>query len=168
MKEGTFLVTNADEATAVVTDVHDQQVHTIDDAPDLDDGEVLEATIEPVPPMEVTWQIVEIESRYDISVDRSPERPTTQERDLAAHQNVGEVTRRERAGIGEIHVLTVPDDRTDQAATDVLEDEATLAMAARLGVERVEVRADAGVVSVRYLPDARSTNQDLADSSERP
>jgi len=32
------------------------------------------------------------------------------------------------------------------------DNEATLVRAARLGVERVEVRSDPGVVSVRYLP----------------
>jgi len=50
-------------------------------------------------------------------------------------------------------VLTVPEERTDQAAADVVEDQETVARAARLGVERVEVRAADGVVSVRYLPD---------------
>ena len=62
------------------------------------------------------------------------------------------MTRRERAGTGELHVLTVPDGETEAAVADVLEDEATLARAARLGVERVEVRSEPGVVSVRYLP----------------
>jgi hypothetical protein len=51
-----------------------------------------------------------------------------------------------------VHVISVPPERTEQAATDVVEDGATLTRAARLGVERVEVRADEGVLSVRYLP----------------
>jgi hypothetical protein len=49
-------------------------------------------------------------------------------------------------------VLTVPDDGTEQAVADVLEDEATFSRAARLGVGLVEVRSEPGVVSVRYLP----------------
>lgn len=42
----------------------------------------------------------------------------------------------------------------DQIIQDVLDDDATLVRAARLGATRVEVRSDAdnGVVSVRYLP----------------
>jgi hypothetical protein len=63
------------------------------------------------------------------------------------------VTRRERAGTGELHVLTVPEERTGAAVEDVLADrEATLSRAARLGVARVEVRSAPGVVVVRYLP----------------
>ena len=48
----------------------------------------------------------------------------------------------------------VADENVADAVTDVLDDEATLVRAARLGVNRVEVRSDveAGVVSVRYLP----------------
>ena len=57
-----------------------------------------------------------------------------------------------RAGEGELHVLTVPEDGTTDAVADVLDDEETLARAARLGVRRVEVRGESGVVSVRYLP----------------
>ena len=63
------------------------------------------------------------------------------------------MTRQERAGEGELHVITVPEEETEQATADVLEDEATLTQAAKLGVARVEVRAADGVVSVRYLPD---------------
>jgi hypothetical protein len=71
---------------------------------------------------------------------------------LAAEQEVGELTTRERAGEGEVHVISVPPGRTEQAVADVVEDETTLTRAARLGVNRVEVRAAEGVLSVRYLP----------------
>jgi hypothetical protein len=71
---------------------------------------------------------------------------------MAADQPGGEVTRRERAGTGELHVLSVPEADTEQAVADVLADEATLVRAARLGVGRVEVRNEPGLVSVRYLP----------------
>jgi len=50
-------------------------------------------------------------------------------------------------------VVTVPDDGTSEAVDDIVDDrEGTLSRAARLGVNRVEVRSEPGVVSVRYLP----------------
>ena len=149
---GTFLVTEADAESAVLRDVRTGQVHALTDNPDLAAGEVLEATIAPEPPLEVAWTIVDVESRREIPVERSPEDPTTFARDLAADQAVGEVTRQERAGEGELHVLTVPEDETESAAADVLDDEATVARAAKLDLDRVEVRAADGVLSVRYLP----------------
>lgn len=154
MKEGTFLVTHADEASAVLRDVADGQVHTLADNPGVEAGVVVEAAIEPEPPMEVAWQVTDLRSQRTIPVERSAEPPTQQARDIAADQSVGEITRRERAGTGEVHVLTVPPTDTDDAVSDVLADEETVARAARLGVARVEVRAaETGVVSVRYLPD---------------
>lgn len=149
---GTFLVTGVDAESAVLRDVADGQVHTLSENPDLAEGDVLEATLAPEPPLEVTWTVREIHERRSIPVERSPEPPTKQARDIAAGQSVGDLTRRERAGEGELHVITVPEERTEQATQDVIEDEATLTQAARLGVARVEVRAADGVVSVRYLP----------------
>jgi hypothetical protein len=102
--------------------------------------------------MEVVWQVVEITDQRTIPVERSPEPPTKQAVEIAADQPVGEITRRERAGEGELHVITVPEGEIDDAAADVLDDEETLARAARLGVDRVEVRADGQTLSVRYLP----------------
>ena len=149
---GTFLVTHAEGDSAVLRDVETGQIHTLAANPHLEVGEAIEATIAPEPPIEAAWELREIEGRRRLSVDRSDEPPTSQERELAAAQSVGEVTRTDRAGIGEIHVLTVPPDRTEEAVTEILEDEETLARAARYGVDRVEVRADEGIVSVRYLP----------------
>lgn len=151
-KTGTFLVTHADDETAVLRDVHDAEIHTLAGAADLVEGEVLEATLGAEPPMEVVWTVVAVESRRSISVSKSREAPTRLARELAADQPVGELTTRERAGEGELHVLTVPEGATEAAAADVLADEETLARAARLGVGRIEVRAGDGVVSVRYLP----------------
>lgn len=151
-KSGTFLVTHADEASAVLQDVETGQVHTLSDNPDLDGGEAIEATIAPEPPVEATWELREIEGRRSLSVERSEEPPTSQERDIGTAQGVGEITRKQRAGIGEIHVLTVPPERTDSAAAEVEADEETLARAARFGVNRVEIRSEEGIVSVRYLP----------------
>lgn len=151
--QGTYLVTSVDAESAVVTDVETGQVHTLADHPDLTAGEVFEATLAPVPPMEVTWEVVEIAGRRSIPVERSPETPTRQVREVAAEQGESELTRLERAGEGEIHVITVPAEATDEAARDVLDDEETVRRAARLGATRVEVRTAEGVLSVRYLPD---------------
>lgn len=151
--EGTFVVTHAEAESAVLKDVDGGQVHTLGDNPGVAVGDVLGATLAPEPPLEVTWQVVAIDERRSVSVETSEEPPTRQERELAAAQDVGELTREERAGTGEIHVLTVPEDATDRAVADVLDDEATLSRAARMpGVTRVEVRFEPGVVSVRYLP----------------
>lgn len=152
MKEGTFLVTHADADSAVLRDVTDSQVHTLAENPGVEAGEVVVAAIEPEPPLEVAWRVTELRDRRTVPVERSEEPPTQQAREVAADQSVGEVATRERAGEGELHVLTVPDGETAAAATDVVGDEETVARAARLGVERVEVRAADGVVSVRYLP----------------
>jgi len=150
--EGRFVVTHADEASAVLKDVDRGGVHTLGDDPGVDPEEVIEGTLEPEPPMAVTYRIAEIDTRRRLSLEESPEPPTRQERRLADEQDVGEVTRRERAGTGELHVLTVPEDGTEAAVEDVLADEATLVRAARIGVDRVEVRSEPGVVSVRYMP----------------
>jgi hypothetical protein len=151
-REGTFVVTHVDEESAVLQDVHAGGIHTLAENPDLERREVLEATLEVQPPMEVVWTVADIAARRTVDIERSPEAPTAQARDLASEQSVGELTTREREGEGELHVISVPEEQTDQAATDVVEDDATLTRAARLGVERVEVRAADGVLSVRYLP----------------
>jgi hypothetical protein len=152
MTDGTFLVTNADEGSAVLQDVRDGQVHALADNPGVSVGEVVEATLEPDPPMEVAWRVTDLRERTTIPVERSQEPPTRLAEEMAADQPVGELTTRERAGEGELHVLTVPPAGTDEAASDVVADQETVARAARLGVDRVEVRAADGVVSVRYLP----------------
>jgi hypothetical protein len=152
-KTGTFLVTAADDESAVLTDVDDGQVLTLAGDVDVAEGEAVAGTVAPEPPLETTWRLVDVTERWSISVEESEEAPTGLERDLAAAQDVGELTRRERAGTGELHVLTVPEDETESAVADVLADETGLrSRAARLGVERVVVRSAPGVVSVRYLP----------------
>ncbi|MEA1930273.1 MAG: DUF5812 family protein [Euryarchaeota archaeon] len=152
-KESTFLVTHADGDSAVLKDVHDGQVHTLASNPGVEVDDAIDGEVSPDPPMEVSWQLTEIEERRSLSIEESEEPPTQQERQLAADQPVGELTREPRAGIGEIHVLTVPEDGTGEAVADVIDDrEGTLSRAARLGVNRVEVRSEPGVVSIRYLP----------------
>lgn len=151
MAAGTYVVVEADAQTAVLRDVDDAQVHTVEDHPDLAVGEVVTATLEPEPPLEVTWTVAEVDDRRRVTVEAVAEPPTRQARELAP-EAVGEVATTERAGSGELHVLRVAPEDTASAVDDVLADPATRARAARLGVTRVEVRSDDGVVAVRYLP----------------
>lgn len=153
-KQSRFLVTHTDENSAVLQDATDGQIHTLAANPDLTVDDALEATIASKGSMELTWEIQEIEDRRALTAEHADEPPTKQEREIATTQDEGELTTRERAGIGELHVLTLPSEQVTDAVADVLDDEATLVRAARLGVNRVEVRSDAeeGVVSVRYLP----------------
>ena len=151
--EGSFLVTHAEEDSAVLRDVDSGQVVTLSSNPGVEAGEAVEGVLTPDPPMNVVWQLVEIEERRELALEEGDEPPTRNSLDIAAEQDVGELTRVERAGIGELHVITVPEERTGEAVADVLEDrDGTLARAARLGVNRVEVRSAPGVVVVRYLP----------------
>lgn len=151
-KDGTFLVAEADEASAVLRDVEDGQVHTLSSNPGLAAGTVVDATVTTEPPMEVTWS-AEIHDERTIEVEESDLEPTRRALETAAEQQTGDLTRFERAGEGEVHVLSVPEAQTEQAVADVLEDEATVERAARLGAVRVEVRTEPGTVSVRYLPE---------------
>lgn len=156
-RSGTFLVTEADPDSAILRDVETAQLHTLSANPGVETGDVLEATLQPEPPMEVTWEAIEVDERRTVDVVDSDLAPTTREREVAAGTEVGDVARIERAGTGEIHVLPVPPGEVEAAAEDVLADTETVARAARLEAVRVEVRRSAdegeGVVSVRYLPD---------------
>ena len=154
-KTGTFVVTHAESESAVVRDVETAQVHTLASNPGLELHDVLEATVAPEPPLEVTWQVIDVEDRRTIEVVDSDLEPTQHAKELVADADVGDLVQEERAGTGEIHVFRVPSDDIDDAAEDVLDDEETVARAARLEAVRVEVRrsADDGVLSVRYLPD---------------
>jgi len=151
-KSGTFLVTHAAAESAVLSDVSNTQVHTLSENPGLSEGEVIEATVSADPPMGVTFSVVAVIEQQTIPVEKSEEPPTQQELELAADLDTGDLATTERAGIGEIHVLSVPESDTADAVTDVLEDQATVERAARIGVNRVEIRSTAGVVAVRYLP----------------
>lgn len=152
-KESTFLVTHVESDSAVLKDVHDGQVHTLSSNPGLDVDDAVDATVAPDPPMEVTYQVIEVAERRPLSIEETEEPPTVHERELAEETEVGELSREPRAGVGEVHVLTPPEDGTEQAIADVIDDrEGTLSRAARLGVNRVEIRSEPGIVSVRYLP----------------
>ena len=151
--EGTFLVTAAEEDSAVLKNVESGQVHTLSSNPGVECDDVVEGVVSPDPPLDVSYQLVETSSRRTLPIERSDEPPTAHSKALASEQGVGDLTREERAGKGEVHVITVPEDETEAAVDDVLEDEGQLrSRAARLDVERVEVRSSPGVLSVRYMP----------------
>jgi hypothetical protein len=149
--ESTFLVAEADAESAVLRDVADGQLHTLSTNPDLDAGEVVEATLTAEPPMEVTWT-AEIAERRTIPVEHVALEPTRRSMETAEGMGVGDLERFERAGEGEVHVLAVPAGEEEQAVADVVDDEATVERAARLDAVRVELRTAEGLLSVRYLP----------------
>ncbi|WP_101294982.1 DUF5812 family protein [Halegenticoccus soli] len=152
-KDGTFLVTAADEGSAVLKDVTDGQVHALSSNPGVERHDAVEGVVASDPPLNVSWRLVEIRERRALSVEESAESPTATTKGIAAERDAGDLTRRPRAGTGEIHVITVPEGTTERAVRDVLDDEeGLLARAARLGVSRVEIRSAPGVVSVRYMP----------------
>ena len=153
-QSGTFLVTHADSESAMLRNVDSGQVHALASNPGIEEGDVIDGSVGSEPPLEIAWNLTNVESRRSIPIERGEEPPTSQERELAADVAVGEIVREERAGTGELHVLSVPKGEIEDAVADVLDDEETLARAARLVVDRVEVRSDReeGVLSVRYLP----------------
>jgi hypothetical protein len=145
-----YLVTHAEAASAVVRDVVTGQVHTLAEHPSLHAGEVLQATVRPEPPLGVTSRIASLEERRDVPVAVSDEPPTAHERSMAGE--LGEVNRFERAGTGEIHVMRVPADTLEETVEDLQSDEEVIARAARLGVDRVEIRCESQLLAIRYLP----------------
>lgn len=151
-KEGTFLVAEAGPESALLRDVSDGQVHTLSENPGVEPDEVVEATLTAEPPMEVTWR-ADVESVREVDLVEADLEPTVHAREAAAEQADGDLTTIERAGEGEVHVLTVGPDAVEDAVADVLDDRATIERAAQLGAVRVEVRTGETFLSVRYLPD---------------
>jgi hypothetical protein len=152
----TFLVTEADADSAVLRDVDAGQVYTLaENAHEFEPEMVVGATVKPVPPMDVVYEVVDVDYAHHVDVVDTDLSPTKQAMDVAADMAVGDLERLERAGTGELHVLSVPPEETEEAAQDVIADEETVARAGRVGAVRVEVRrdTDAGVLNVRYLPD---------------
>ena len=149
-KSGTFLVTAADEASAVLAAVEDGQVCPLAGNPGYEAGEVVEATIEPADPMGVTWQPVDVLDRWTPAVAALEEPPGERAREVGEDAATGQVQQL-AVDDGELHVLAVEPGRTGEAVDDVVADETTLRIAARLGARRVEVRGADGVVAVRYV-----------------
>jgi len=130
-KTGTFVVTHAEDESAVVRDVDTAQVHTLASNPGLEVHDVLEATVAPEPPLDVAWEVIDVEDRRSIDLVDSDLEPTQHERELAADSEVGDLVQEERAGTGEIHVFCVSEGEVEPAAQDVLADEETIARAAQ-------------------------------------
>lgn len=149
-KSGTFLVTTADPGSAELSDVADGQVLPLGSNPGLEAGEVVRATLEPEGPLGVTWRLAGVGERWTPAIEALDELPGERARELAPGEGTGRLARVRIDG-GELHVLRVDDERTDGAVADVVADEATRRIAARLGARRVEVRGGAGVVAMRYL-----------------
>jgi hypothetical protein len=150
-KTATFYVLRADEETAVLRDVAGGQIHALTHNPGVEAGAVVEATVEPVPPVEAAWEVLEMENPRTIPVEAAADPPS--ERAWAvAPEAVGDL---ERLDLGDViaHVIRVEEGGAPAAVSDVVEDEATVARAARLGADRVEVRGEGTLVSARYCLD---------------
>jgi hypothetical protein len=185
-RSGTFLVKSADETAVVLQDVETAQVHTVaamdveaaletagidpgGDAAAVEVGTVFEETTIAPAADGVRWTVETLGEARRIPVDRVELEPTKRSREAARELAPGELATYERAGEGSIHVLAVSQERLDGTASDILDDSATQRRAARLGVDRVEIRTGTtgnesteeqtagseetrGVVSVRYVP----------------
>lgn len=150
---GTFYVKYATDVSVTLHEVHTGQIFTLIENPGVENHDILEATLEAQPPMEVSYLVDELEATYTVPVERSPEPPTRQVQTAADEMDEMEAVAIDREGEGEIHVLSVDPDDVEQTAEELHEDEMTYKNAARYGVDRVEIRTDErGVVSVRYLP----------------
>ena len=149
-RSGTFLVTAAEEASAVLSAVGDGQVCTLSANPDLSVGDVVEATLAPEGPLGATWRVVDLVERWRPKIEAVDEAPGERAVTVAMDQATGDLTRVSIES-GELHVVSVVVERTDDAVRDVVADETTRRVAARVGARRVEVRGAEGVVGVRYL-----------------
>ena len=149
-KPGPFLVTAADGETAVVEHVGDGQVHPLATNPGLEVGEVLEGTLRPVGPLGVTWRPTPDVDRWRPDIRAVDEAPGEDARTIGAEASPGQLASRPLEA-GELHVLAVDPERTAEAVEEVVADETTRRVAARLGTGRVEVRGADGVIAVRYL-----------------
>lgn len=143
---GTYLVTETDDESAVLQDIDSGRVYTLTENPGLEPGDVAEATLSAVPPMEAVWEVDQM-SVQSVTVERLSEPPSEAARKAVAGLEDGTLRRLERDW-GELHAIAVPD--AEAAVEDVATDDSTAVRAARLEATRVEVRADDGVVSVRY------------------
>ena len=152
---GTFYVKHVEESATTLHEIHTSQVYVVIENPDLEPGEIIEASLVAQPPMEVSYRFNEIRSRRTIPVEVSDLEPTRKVRDIAGRMDVGEAIAIEREGDGEIHILTVEPNQAGERAEEVSEDETTYKNAGRYEVDRVEIRTseDEGIVSIRYLPD---------------
>lgn len=150
-KTATFYVLRADAETAVLQDVAAGQIHALAHNPGVEAGDVVEATIEAVPPVEAAWEVLEMDDPYVIPVEAVSDPPSERAR-AAAPDEAGDLAQLDLDGTV-LHALRVEEGGASAAVSDVVADEATVARAARLGADRVEVRGEGALVSVRYVRD---------------
>lgn len=146
---GTFLVTAADEGATLLSAVDGGRVHPLATDADLAVGDVVEGTLEPAEPLAVTWKPAHVTDLWRPAIEVVDGPPGDRAREVAAELAIGQLERLVDED-GELHVLSVDPDRTAAATEEVVSDETTRRIAARLGAKRVEVRGEEGVVAVRY------------------
>ena len=150
---GTFYVKFATDSSVTLHEVDTGQIVTLIENPGFENHDIVEASLVAQPPMEVSYLVEDLEDRYTVPVETSPEPPTRQVQEIAAEMDEMEAAAIDREGEGEIHILRVAPDNIERTAEELHEDEMTYKNAARYGVSRVEIRTDeSGIVSVRYLP----------------
>ncbi|MFB6162049.1 MAG: DUF5812 family protein [Halococcoides sp.] len=148
MAKTRYVVDHRDEETATLRNVTSGQIHTIVDPPDVSEDEALVADLtENTDGM--TWSIESIDRRWTVTIGASDQPPGDRARAAAADCSVGEIARVDRSS-GALHVIPVPELETKAAVRDVLDDDATLDRAVRLGTDRVEIRHEPGLIAVRY------------------
>jgi len=147
-----FYVKHTEDVAVTLHEIDSEQIYTLIENPGLETHQILDATITENPPLGVSYVLEEIHSQETIPVEYSDEPPTRQVQQIVTDMEHGQAVAIEREGEGEIHVLHVDPDDTAETAEGIDDDETTYKNAARYGIERVEVRTDEGIVSIRYLP----------------
>ncbi|SDJ63188.1 hypothetical protein SAMN05216226_106111 [Halovenus aranensis] len=153
---GTFYVKYAQDESVTLHEVDTAQICTLIENPGLKRHEIIEGTVKQQPPMGVSYLIEELDDQYSIPVEHSSEAPTTHVYEIATEElDEGDAIAIEREGKGEIHILNVDAEQTEDTVAELRDDETTYKNAARYSdVSRVEIRTDDddGVVSIRYMP----------------
>ncbi|MFB6253342.1 MAG: DUF5812 family protein [Halobacteriaceae archaeon] len=147
--EGRYLVTHSDDESAILRDISKGQIYTIIHNPDLSEGDIIDAKLESVPPLDIQWTIETIVHRYSISVDVSANEPGEAANEAAKNLENNELATLSEAN-GVTHVLTVPEENTESAIHDLADDETIRIQAAKRDADHVIIRGSDGVISIRY------------------
>ncbi|MFB6186436.1 MAG: DUF5812 family protein, partial [Halobacteriaceae archaeon] len=112
--EGRYLVTHSDDESAILRDISKGQIYTIIHNPDLSEGDIIDAKLEAVPPLDIQWTIDTIVQRYSISIEIMETEPTEAAKEAANTLEKGELATLSGAN-GVTHVITVPEEKTESA-----------------------------------------------------
>ncbi len=145
---GTFLVIDSDDENGVLQDVTTSQIHPLGTAPPVPVGSALQGTIAPEPPLEVVWTIESLSDHWEIAVVLCDEPPADTARTVGAQTESGTVGIDQSPADGERHVIPTAD--PDGTAADLRDDRQPRRQAAKLGADRVEIRAGDDLVSLYY------------------